>query len=62
MNAAMTGRNRQLKNAEILIRRTALRLREMTHSSTVEDADLLRETLAQVDSLDESTMRQVFQK
>ncbi len=54
--------NKQLKNAEILLRHTAFRLREMMHSSSVDDQTTVRETLAQIDTLEADTLQQVFKK
>jgi hypothetical protein len=54
--------HKQLKNAEILLRHTAFRLREMMHSSSVDDSTAVRETLAQIDNLEADTLQQVFKK
>lgn len=62
MNTMLTEHNKQLKNAEILLRHTAFRLREMMHSSTVDDPTLVHETLVQIDSLEANTLEQVFRK
>lgn len=54
--------NKRLKNAEILLRHTAFRLKEMLHSSTVDDQQLVAETLAQVNQVQNQTMLAVFKK
>jgi cell division septum initiation protein DivIVA len=54
--------NKRLKNAEILLRRTAFRLNEMLHSSSSEDRPLVAETLAQVNQAENQAMLQVFRK
>jgi hypothetical protein len=51
-----------LKNAEILLRRTAFRLTEMLHSSSLEDRALVEQTLAQVNEAESEAMMQVFRK
>lgn len=53
---------KQLKNAEILLRRTAFRLTEILHSSSFEDRALVEETLAQVNQAESEAMMQVFRK
>ena len=52
----------RLKNAEILLSRTAFRLNEMLRASSVEDRPLVEQTLAQVSQAQNATMMQVFQK
>ena len=54
--------DRRLKNAEILLSRTAFRLNEMLRASSVEDRPLVEQTLAQVTQAQNATMMQVFQK
>jgi len=54
--------NKRLKDAEILLRRTAFRLTEMLHSSGYEDRPLVERTLAQVNHAETETMMQVFRK
>lgn len=62
MTSTLAEHNKQLKNAEILLRHTAFRLREMMHSSSVDDQTAVRETLAQIDTLEADTLQQVFKK
>lgn len=54
--------NKRMRNAEILLRRTAYRLTEMLHSSSFEDQSLVAETLAGVNQVQSETMMQVFRK
>lgn len=54
--------DKRLKNAEILLNRTAFRLNEMLRASSVEDRPLVEQTLAQVSQAQNETMMQVFQK
>jgi len=54
--------DKRLKNAEILLRRTAFRLNEMLHSSDSQDRPLVEETLAQVNKAESDAMMQVFRK
>jgi hypothetical protein len=54
--------DKRLKNAEILLRRTAFRLTEMLHSSSFEDRALVEQTLAQVNRAESEAMMQVFRK
>jgi hypothetical protein len=54
--------DKRLKNAEILLNRTAFRLNEMLQASSIEDRPLVEQTLAQVTQAQNATMMQVFQK
>jgi hypothetical protein len=54
--------NKRLKNAEILLRHTAFRLKEMLHASSLEDRPLVEQTLAQVTQAQNEAMLQVFRK
>ena len=54
--------DKRLKNAEILLRRTAFRLTEMLHSSSLEDRALVEQTLTQVNRAESEAMMQVFRK
>ncbi len=62
VHVSLTDDNKRLKNAEILLRHAAFRLREMLHSSSYEDRPLVEQTLAQVNQADNDTMMQVFRK
>lgn len=54
--------DKRIKNAEILLRHTAFRLKEMLHNSSSEDRPLLEQTLAQVNAAQSETMLEVFRK
>ena len=62
MHLSMADNDKRLKNAEILLRHTAFRLREMLHSSASEDRPLFEATLAQVNQAQSETMLSVFRK
>jgi hypothetical protein len=52
--------NKRLKDAEILLRRTAFRLTEMLRTSSFEDRPLVEQTLAEVNKAQNDAMLQVF--
>jgi hypothetical protein len=54
--------NKRLKNAEILLRHTAFRLKEMMHSSAIDDQQLVASTLDEVNKVQTQTMMAVFRK
>jgi hypothetical protein len=62
IHLSVADNNKRLKDAEILLRRTAFRLTEMLHSSGYEDRPLVERTLAQVNHAETETMMQVFRK
>lgn len=62
LHLTMADNDKRLKKAEILLRRTAFRLREMMHDSGYEDRRVLAETLAQVNQADQDAMLQVFKR
>ena len=62
IHLSVADNDKRLKNAEILLNRTAFRLNEMLHASSVEDRPLVEQTLAQVTQAQNATMMQVFQK
>ncbi len=62
MHLRAADNDKRVKNAEILLRHTAFRLKEMLHSSSSEDRPLLEATLAQVNEAQSETMLQVFRK
>ena len=62
IHLSVADNDRRLKNAEILLNRTAFRLNEMLRASSVEDRPLVEQTLAQVTQAQNATMMQVFQK
>jgi hypothetical protein len=62
MHLRAADKDKRIKNAEILLRHTAFRLKEMLHSSSSEDRPLFEATLAQVNEAQSETMLQVFRK
>ncbi len=54
--------DKRLKDAQILLSRTAFRLNEMLQASSIEDRPLVQQTLAQVSDVKNATMLQVFHK
>jgi hypothetical protein len=62
MHLSMADNDKRLKNAEILLRHSAFRLKEMLQSSSSEDRPLVEATLAQVNRAENETMLQVFRK
>lgn len=62
LHLSVGNNDKRLKNAEILLRRTAFRLNEMLHASDYEDRPLLEATLAQVNQAENEAMMQVFKK
>ena len=62
MHLSFADNNKRLKNAEILLRHSAFRLKEMLRSSSTEDRPLVEATLAQVNQAETETMLQVFRK
>jgi hypothetical protein len=62
MHLSARDNDKRLKNAEILLRHSAFRLKEMLHNSSSEDRPLVEETLAQVNQAQSETMLQVFRK
>jgi hypothetical protein len=62
IHLSISGNDKRLKNAEILLNRTAFRLNEMLQASNVEDRPLVKQTLVQVNQVQDATMMEVFQK
>ncbi|MFZ0745899.1 MAG: hypothetical protein WAM85_15930 [Terracidiphilus sp.] len=62
LHLSVADNDKRLKNAEIMLRRTAFRLNEMLHASDYENRPLLEATLAQVNQADNEAMMQVFKK
>jgi hypothetical protein len=52
--------NKKLKNAQILMERTAFRLNEILHSSALDDRPLLESTLKALNQVQNELMMQVF--
>jgi hypothetical protein len=62
LHLSITDNGKRLKNAEILLRRTAFRLNEFLHSTSSDDRPVVEATLAQVNRAESETMLQVFRK
>jgi len=62
MHLSVADNDKRLKNAEILLRHSAFRLKEMLQNSSSEDRPLVEATLAQVNQAESETMLQVFRK
>lgn len=62
MHLSVALKDKRLKNAEILLRRTAFRLGELLHSSDSDERPVVQATLAQVNRAQNETMMEVFQK
>ncbi|HUN82833.1 MAG TPA: hypothetical protein VMU48_00570 [Terracidiphilus sp.] len=62
LHLSVANNDKRLKNAEILLRRSAFRLSEMLHASDYDNRPLLEATLAQVNQADNEAMMQVFKK
>lgn len=54
--------DKRLKNAQILLSKTAFRLTQMLHSSDYYQRPLVEQTLAKVNDAQDATMMEVFQK
>jgi hypothetical protein len=62
IHLSLGNNDKRIKNAEILLNRTAFRLNEMLQSSNLEDRPLVKQTLAQVNQAQSATMMELFQK
>jgi hypothetical protein len=62
IHLSVAGDEKRIRNAEILLSRTAFRLTGLLHSSSFEDQSLVAETLADVNQVQTETMLQVFRK
>ena len=60
IHLSVTDNDKRLKNAEILLSRTAFRLTEMLHSSDYQDRPLIRQTIADVNQAQNAALMQVF--
>ena len=52
--------HKKLKNAQILMERTAFRLNEILHSATIDDRPILESTLKNLNQVQSELMMQVF--
>ncbi len=62
IHLSLANNDKRLKNAQLLLSRTAFRLNEMLQASSIEDRPLVQQTLAQVTDVKDATMLQVFHK
>lgn len=62
IHLVVSGDEKRLKNAQILLRHTAYRLTELLHSTDIEDRPAVQEALAQVNQVQTEAMLQVFRK
>jgi hypothetical protein len=62
IHLSLADNDKRLKNAQILLSRTAFRLTEMLHASSVDDQPLVQATLRQVTQAQNAAMMQVFKK
>jgi uncharacterized protein YecA (UPF0149 family) len=58
----MTGNSRKLKDAQIMMRRTAFRLKELMMNASLSDQPVFESTLKQLDQVQSQMMLAVFQK
>lgn len=58
----LTGNSRRLKDAQIMMRRTAFRLKELMMNASLNDQPAFESTLAQLDQVQSQMMLTVFQK
>ncbi|MGB0125286.1 MAG: hypothetical protein WA419_01360 [Silvibacterium sp.] len=62
IHAEMTGNSRKLKDAQIMMRRTAVRLKELMMNASIDDEPTFASTLKQLDQVQSQMMLAVFQK
>jgi hypothetical protein len=62
IHLSVADKDKRLKNAEILLNRTAFLLNEMLQASSFEDRPLVKQALDQVTQAQNAAMMQVFQK
>ena len=58
----LTGNSRKLKDAQIMMRRTAFRLKELMMNASLNDEPTFQSTLKQLDQVQSQMMLAVFQK
>lgn len=61
IHMGMANDTKRLKNAEILVRHTAFRLKDILQSASIDDRPTLNATLKQLDQVQSELMMQVFQ-
>lgn len=62
IHSDMTDNSRKLKDAQIMMRRTAFRLKELMMSASLNDQPVFQSTLAQLDQVQSQMMLAVFKK
>lgn len=62
LHVLIAANDKKLKDAQIILRRTAFRLTEMLHSSDYQDRPVVEQTLAQLNEAQNDAMLAVFQK
>lgn len=62
IHVSLADNDKRLKNAEILLSRTAFRLTEMLHSTSIEDRPVVAQTLSQVNQAQSAALMGVFSK
>ncbi|MBT9332733.1 hypothetical protein [Paracidobacterium acidisoli] len=62
LQTGLVNNARKLKNAEILIRHTAFRLKELMMGASLDDRPTMEATLQQLNTVEARMMMQVFQK
>ena len=62
MDTGLARDTKKVKDAEILMRQTALRLKSTLSAAAVEDRPVVEHTLQQLDKLESKLMTQVFDK
>jgi hypothetical protein len=60
IHLAQASNNKRLKNAQILMERTAFRLNELLHSAALDDRPILESTLKNLNQVQNELMMQVF--
>ena len=62
IHMAEASNNKRLKNAQILMERTAFRLNELLHSAGLDDRPVLESTLKNLNQVQNELMMQVFRR
>lgn len=62
LHVLISANDKKLKDAQIILRRTAFRLTEMLHSSDFQDRPVVEQTLAQLNEAQNDAMLAVFKK
>ncbi len=62
LKTALVGNAKKLKNAQILLRRTAFRLTDLLHTSSFDDRPVVEETLSELNQAQNQAMLEVFRK